>query len=224
MGEDPKNVFVTGSLALDNMKKMKYFSKKYIENNLNFKFGKKNIIFTLHPETLGNNILQKKIKPILKNLKKLKDTKIIFTIPNVDMGNKYIYKAIKDFTKKNKVNSILVKSMGQELYFSVLKFVDLVIGNSSSGIIEVPSFNIPTINIGNRQRGRLKSKSVIDYDFTKDNFEQKLKKGLSKSFIKKIYKNKNPYYKKNSTKLMISLMKKINFSNGTQKEFYEKKN
>lgn len=222
MGEDPKSVHTLGSLAINNLKKIKFFSKKEIEKQLNFKFDKKNIIFTLHPETLGNNKLEKKIKPILEILKRLKNTKIIFTMPNIDVGNKKIFKTIYDFNKFNKKKSILIKSMGQKLYFSTLKLVDLVIGNSSSGIIEVPSFNIPSINLGKRQLGRISSKSVIHCKFDKKEFERKLKISLSKNFIKKINNMKNPYFKKNTVKNMIKLMKRINFKKGTQKIFYEK--
>ena len=224
MGEDPRNVHITGSLALDNMTKMKLFSKKELEKKLKIKFKNKNIIITLHPETLGKNISKKKISIILESLKKMNDTKFIFTLPNIDMGNNYIFNTIKEFIKKNKQNSLMVKSMGQQLYFSSLKFVDLVIGNSSSGIIEVPSFGIPSINLGDRQLGRLKSPSVIDCKFEKKEFEKKLEKALSKKFINKLCNNTNPYFKKNTIKIMINLMKKINFDKETQKKFYEKKN
>ena len=224
MGENPKNIFVTGSLALDNLKKTKFFTRSHIEKTLKFKLGDKNIIFTIHPETIGNNNLSKYLNGILNSLKKLKNTKIIFTMSNIDMGNKVIHQTIKNFVEKNKSTSIIVKSLGQQLYFSILKFTDLVIGNSSSGIIEVPSFKIPTINIGNRQSGRLKPKSVIDFDLKKDNFEKKLYKSLSKKFRKNIKKIKNPYFKKDTAKKMTSIMKKIDFSKGTQKVFYEKKN
>ena len=223
MGEDPKSIHVTGSLALDNMTKIKLFSKKEVEKKLNFKFRNKNIIVTLHPETLGKNISKAKIITILKVLEKLKDTKLIFTLPNIDMGNKYIFKTIKEFIKKNK-NSLMVKSMGQQLYFSSLKFVDLVVGNSSSGIIEAPSFGIPTINLGDRQSGRLKSSSVIDCKFKKKEFEKKLEKALSKKFINRFCNKINPYFKKNTAEIMINLMKKINFNQETKKKFYEKKN
>ena len=113
--------------------------------------------------------------------------------------------------------------MGQKLYFSTLKFIDLVIGNSSSGIIEVPSFNIPSINLGKRQLGRISPNSVIHCKFDKKEFERKLKISLSKNFTKKINKMKNPYFRKNTIKNMIKIMKRINFEKGIQKIFYENK-
>lgn len=224
MGEEPKNVFTLGSLSLENMTKIKYLKKNEIEKKLNFKFDEKNLIITFHPETLGNTDLVQKIDNVLNSIGRLKKTKIIFTMPNVDMGNMDIYKKLNNFVKKNKSKSILIKSMGQRLYFSTLKYIDVVIGNSSSGIIEVPSFRIPTINLGKRQAGRLKSISVIDSSFSKKDFEKNLKKSLSKKFKQKIKIMKNPYYKKNTINKMIKILKKIKFNKGTEKKFYEKKN
>lgn len=114
--------------------------------------------------------------------------------------------------------------MGQRLYFSTLKHVDVVIGNSSSGIVEAPSFKIPTINLGKRQSGRLKSRSIINCSFDSLKFESALKKSLSKSFKRKVIKFKNPYFKPNTIKNMLKILKKIKFKNSTQKLFYAKKN
>ncbi len=222
MGEDPKTIYTLGSLALDNMKNIRYFSKKEIEKKLNFKFDEKNLLFTLHPETLGKKELINNIDLILKELAKLKKTKIIFTMPNVDMGNIDIFKKLQKFVKRNKTKSLIIKSMGQQLYFSSLNHVDVVIGNSSSGVIEVPSFGVPTINLGKRQLGRLKPKSVLNCDFNSKKFRQCLNKSFSKSFKKKINKMKNPYYKPNTIKNMLKILKKINLTKGTQKIFYEK--
>ena len=222
MGEDPKSIYTLGSLALDNMKKIKYLSKKEIEKKLNFKFDETNLLVTIHPETLGKTELINNIDSILKKLTKLKKTKIIFTMPNVDMGNINIFNKLKKFVRKNKSKSLLLKSMGQQLYFSSLNHIDVVIGNSSSGIIEAPSFRVPTINLGKRQLGRLKPKSVINCDFNSKKFEKSLKKSLSKRFKRKINKMQNPYYKPNTINNMLKILKKIKLKNGTQKIFYEK--
>ncbi len=224
MGENPKNIYTLGSLALENMSRIKYFSKKEVEKLLNFKFGKKNLIITIHPETLGNKDLINNLGPILEKLENFRNIKIIFTIPNIDMGNLEILDKIKKFVKKNKTKSLLLKSMGQRLYFSTLKHIDVVVGNSSSGIIEAPSFKIPTINLGKRQLGRLKPRSVINCSFDSKKFESALKKCLSKSYKKKIIKFKNPYFKPNTIKNMLKILKNIDFKNSTQKLFYAKKN
>ena len=108
------------------------------------------------------------------------------------------------------------------MYFSILKYCRAVVGNSSSGVIEVPSFNIPTINIGERQSGRIKAKSVVDCKNNIKSFNDALNKSLSKSFLKKIKLAKNPYYKKNCSTKLISILKKIHIKNETKKKFYEK--
>ena len=125
-------------------------------------------------------------------------------------------------TKKNKKNIFFKKSLGKKMYFSILKNCRAVIGNSSSGVIEVPSFNIPSINIGDRQSGRIKAKSVIDCKNNIKSFKYALNKSLNRSFLKKIKLSKNPYYKKNSSTKLINILKRINIKNETEKKFYEK--
>lgn len=223
MGENPQNVFTVGSLALDNLSKMKFYSKQLMEEKLKFKFAKKNILATFHPETLEKDNFLKKVNLVLKNFEKLKNTKIIFTSPNADMGNSIILKRLKEYVKKNKSKCLLVKSLGQKLYFSILKHVNIVVGNSSSGIIEVPSFKIPTIDLGTRQLGRLKPKSVISCDFNSINFKKSLTRSFSLKFKKKIKNIKNPYFKKHTAKNILNILKKLNFRSGNKKIFYDKK-
>jgi len=222
MGEDPKKIFDIGSLGVENLKTINFFKKKEIEKKLNTKLFKNNLLITFHPETIGNGKLIKNIESFLNHLKKIKDTKLIFTAPNVDMGSNHIFKKINIFVKLNPKNTIFVRSLGQKLYFSLIKYCNLVVGNSSSGIIEIPSFGKPSINIGNRQLGRIKAKSVIDCKINLKDFKFALKKGLSKSFNKKIKKIKNPYYKKNTSEQLITILKKLKLNNVTGKKFYGK--
>ena len=140
------------------------------------------------------------------------------------MGNSKIFNKIISISKKNKKNIIFKKSLGKKMYFSILKHCRIVIGNSSSGVIEVPSFNIPTINIGDRQSGRIKAKSVIDCKNDIKSFKLALNKSLSKSFLREIKFSKNPYYKKNCSKNLINILKRIKIKNETAKKFYEKQN
>ena len=138
------------------------------------------------------------------------------------MGNKKILDEIKIFAKKNKNKVFIKKSLGQKMYFSILKFCKAVIGNSSSGIIEAPSFKIPTINIGERQSGRIKASSIIDSKNNKKDFTRALNKSNSPLFLRKIKKIENPYLKKNSAHNLITILEKIDLSKGTKKKFYEK--
>lgn len=201
MGENPKYVFNYGSLSSETMSYMKFISKQSLEKKFNFKFKDKNFIVTIHPETLGN-INKKKIKLIFQVFKKFQDVLFIFTSSNQDENGDLINSEIKKFVKKNK-NMVFIKSFGQENYFSILKIVDGVIGNSSSGIHEAPSFRIGTLNLGARQAGRLSLNSIIDSDFIAYKIEKGIKKILSKKFKKDILKIKNPYFKKNTSSLII---------------------
>ena len=143
---------------------------------------------------------------------------------NADTEGRTIIKQIKRFVRENKNRSCCFTSLGQLNYLSLLQYVDGVVGNSSSGIIEAPSFKIPTINLGKRQLGRLKPKSVINCSFDSQKFESALKMCLSKNYKRKITKYKNPYFKSNTIKNMLKILKSVNFKNSTQKLFYAKKN
>ena len=220
MGEDPSTVFCVGSLSLNNLKQMKLFSRSYINSLLNFKNNNDYIMVSFHPETIGNKSNQI-FKNLLTSLGSLKKTNIIFTKANADPESQFINLMIDEFVQKNKNNSRSFISMGKKHYFSAMKYSLLLIGNSSSGIIEAPSLNLPAINIGTRQKGRVRSESVID---CKDDV-----KSISKTINvvldnrrKNMYKNlNNPYYKNQTIRKSIDVLfknlKKINL----QKKFYD---
>lgn len=221
LGEPKENVFYTGALFADRLKEIKYLTKDQIQNKLNFKFLKRNFIVTFHPETTTNDIQQKDFRKLLSVLSEQKETMIIFTMPNADSGNSKLNQLIKNFVKNNPLNSIYSISLGQQLYFSVLKFIDICIGNSSSGIIEVPYFKKPTINIGSRQKGREQASSIINCDATKHAINNAINLSYSKKFKKKLLSNNSYVYKSiNTTKKMISIINKINLNkNNTSKKF-----
>ena len=162
LGEDPKRVFKVGSLGVENIKKFELLTKEELEKAINFKFNLKNILVTFHSVTLENNTSKKQFQELLNALDEMKNTNIIFTKTNSDINGRVINSMIKDYVSKNLHKSIVITSMGQKNYLSALQYVDAVVGNSSSGIIEAPSFKIATINIGDRQKGRIKAKSVLD--------------------------------------------------------------
>ncbi len=222
MGENPKSIFVIGSLGVENLKKITFYRKDEIEKKIKTRLFKNNFLITFHPETLGKSKLTENLNKFLNCMKKVKNTKFIFTAPNADMGNAKIFKILKKFVKLNKHKSLLVDSLGHKLYLSLANNCNLVIGNSSSGIIEIPSLNIPSINIGRRQDGRIKSNSVIDCNISLKSFEAALKKGLSKKFRNSLKKNANPYYKRNSCKNLIKILKGIKLDINSGKKFYEK--
>lgn len=221
LGENPKMIFNVGSLGIEALKNNKALNKKTLEKKLGIKFRKKNLLITFHPETIHDEKTNlKNLKIFLDSLKGLKDTSLIFTAPGADTYYKLIFKQLKNFTKKN-TQAYFFKSLGHEKYFSICKNVDLMIGNSSSGIIEMPTLNKWTINLGNRQTGRVKAKSVIDIKFKKIQIKKILNKLLfqkNNSFLKKI---KNPYDNGNSSDKIINIIKKVNLSRICYKKFYD---
>ena len=220
LGEHPSRVFNVGNLINDSIAKLIFSSKLSLENKYKFVFNKKNLLITFHPVTNEPNSSKKYIKEILKSLKKYSDIFFIFTSPNSDLGSNDIVKEIKLFIKINN-NSIFISSLGHKDYLSTLLHVDAVIGNSSSGLTEVPFFNIPTINLGDRQEGRYLEKTVINC---------KINANLIIKSINKVYKNKNKYRKsyllstKSTSKKIVSILENFKLKKNFKKKFYDLKN
>ncbi len=220
LGESPKNIFVVGGLGIDGISKTKFIKKNELEKKFNIKFKKNNFLVTYHPETINKNLAFKQIKILLNSLAKLKDTSLIFTKPGADTESIIITKEIKRFIKRKK-NMYFFNSLGQQNFLSVLKIVDGMIGNSSSGLLEMPYFKKGTINIGSRQSGRLLSKSVINIDMKKNQILKAVSKILSKKFNKKIKTLKNPYGSPGASNRIIKILKKINLNKIKEKRFFD---
>ncbi len=221
LGENHKYVFNVGGLGVEAINKTKLLSKKSLEKELGLKFMKKNLLITYHPVTfLDYKESINEIQELLKALSELKDTLQIFTMPNADPGNDYIFKAINKYVKNNKY-AFSFASLGQLKYYSCLEQMDALIGNSSSGILEAPSFNIATINIGDRQKGRLESKSVISIKANYKLILKSINKIYSKKFIEILKTNKNPYGNGESSKKIVEILKNINFDSLLKKNFYD---
>lgn len=221
LGEDPSSVYNFGSPAIDNIYNLKLIDKKSLEKIINFKISDKCFIITFHPVTLENSSAENQFRELLFVLKKFNNYKLIFTYPNADPEGRIIIKMIEEFISQNPSQSISSKSLGQIKYFSILKHVTLVIGNSSSGLIEVPSFRIPTINIGDRQKGRIKAKSVIDCSPNKKSIEQAINKGISKHFQEGLKKLKNPYGEKGASKKIVKQLENVKIDKDLlKKKFY----
>ena len=219
LGENPKNVHVVGGLGIDSLKKTKLLSKKELEKKFNFKFKKKNFIVCFHPETSSKISPKKQISEVLSAFKKLEDTLIIFTMPGADLGNYIINKEIKKFVKTNK-DSFFYKSLGQKNYFSLLGQVDAIIGNSSSGILEMPYFQKATINLGTRQLGRLSSKSIINVGRKKKEIENSLKKISSPGFNKIVIKQRKIFWRWWDIQTNYKIIKKIKYEKSISKKIF----
>ena len=218
LGEEPWRVFNVGEIGLIGMKDG-LLSKEEFEKSINFKLNKKNILVTFHPETLNSNS-EKDFEEILKALDKLKDTNIIFTKANADSGGRIINKMIDEFVKTHK-NSIVFTSLGRKRYLSALQYVDIVLGNSSSGLVEVSSFQKATINIGNRQKGRIKAKSVIDVKANEKDILKAIVLVYSNEFQEKLKNVVNPYVGETSLDEILIIMKNFDKNKLLNKRFFD---
>jgi UDP-hydrolysing UDP-N-acetyl-D-glucosamine 2-epimerase len=190
MGEDPIRVFNTGAPGVDNIVNLKLLSKSELEKALNWKLSTNCALFTYHPVTLKDIDIASDIDSIIKTLESF-NFNVLFTYANADYGGTIINQKIENFCKQNSDKYKVFKSLGQVKYLSSLKCVNLLIGNSSSGIIESASFNKPFVNIGDRQKGRIKNANVIDCKII--NLEDSIKLALSNKFRKKINNIHNVY-------------------------------
>ena len=207
MKNNKKFIYNVGSLSVENIFQDNFFKQSFLEKKFNIKIKKKNILVTFHPITNSRIYSLKYLKNIFKAIKTFKDIQFIFTSPAPDPGNKKFIESINIENKKNN-NIVFVKSFGRKYYFSIVNKVDAVMGNSSSGIIEIPSFKIPTINIGNRQEGRELCSSIVNSSYSTRDIEKNIKYIFQSSFKKKIMKSKNIFYKKNTLRNIITNLKK----------------
>lgn len=224
LGEQPDKVFNVGNLCIDNVKKVLPVSKAELESFLDFDLEKfeRNILVTLHPETTYGD--QRALNDIFFDaLSNLNDVGIIITYPNHDAGGDTIIESILK-VKSESPHSICVReSLGMRRYHSLLRYVDAVVGNSSSGITEVPSYGIPTIDIGSRQQGRIRAYSVINVGYESDDIQRALKLALSDDFKHKCQEVKNPYGEGDSAEKIVNILKSIKLKGLIKKEFYDAK-
>lgn len=223
LGENPSRVFNVGAIGIESINELELLSKSELEKHINFKFGEQTASVTFHPVTLESGTSEDQFKELLNTLDKFKDLKIIFTKSNSDTDGRVVNKMIDDYVNNNIDKAIAFTSMGQLKYLSSLQYVDLVIGNSSSGIIEVPSFEIPTVNIGDRQKGRIQAETVINCRPLEDEIYASIETGLSDEFKEKIKDIKNPYGEGNVSKSIIKILKEYFLlkDKNIKKKFYD---
>ena len=220
MGEQPSRVFDVGSLGVENIKAVPLMTKDELEASLDFKIDTQTILVTYHPVTLGGDPA-KDIREFLDALDQFKDLKVIFTMPNSDTGRDAIALAVENYVEKHSNSAKAYTSLGLRRYLSTLQFVKAAVGNSSSGIIEVPSFGIPTLNIGDRQKGRLASKSVVNCGTSKDEVIAGLKLCLSEEMQKAAKTYENPYAKPDTANLIYQELKNGELAGLNLKTFYD---
>ncbi|WP_353663234.1 UDP-N-acetylglucosamine 2-epimerase [Hydrogenimonas sp. SS33] len=216
MGENPAKVFTVGAPGLDNILSLPLPSKEELEESLQWHFGEKTVLFTYHPVTLSSVDTSKEIHDILLALERT-GYSVLFTYANADEGGHIINEAIEKFCHMNPEKYKVVKNLGQKRYLAAMKYADILVGNTSSGIIEAASFKKPVVNIGDRQRGRLRNDNTIDCK--PHEVEQAVTKALSADFLKKCATSTNVYGDGHASERIVEILEKADLS--TVKSFYE---
>ncbi|MCP4670887.1 MAG: UDP-N-acetylglucosamine 2-epimerase (hydrolyzing), partial [Desulfobacula sp.] len=219
MGEFPGQVHNVGSLGVENIRNLKLMELKELESSIGFKLDKPFFLITFHPVTLENNCSSEQFGQLLEALDQYPSHKFIFTGSNADMGGRRINQMQNDYMQKHRDQCLVVQSLGNLKYLSAMKFCNAVIGNSSSGIIEAPALKVPTINIGDRQKGRVRTQSIMDCEPLKKSILKALKK-ISDSCFQIDIKNMDiPFDKPDTAKMIKNMLQKADLNNILKKEF-----
>ena len=223
LGEQPEHVFLVGGLGVDNMQRLQLLDRAALEADLGFNFSTKNLLITFHPVTLEASTAVTQMQALLSALSELDDTQLIFTMPNADTDGRALIKMVEIFVSQHS-NAHAFKSLGQLLYLSCIEQVDGVVGNSSSGLLEVPSFKKGTINIGDRQCGRLQADSVINCEPNQKSISDGINILYSPKFQANLSKVQNPYGEGGASEEIVNTLKIINIKNIVKKTFYDLSN
>jgi GDP/UDP-N,N'-diacetylbacillosamine 2-epimerase (hydrolysing) len=220
LGEQPDRVFLVGGLGIDNIKRLSLLDRKQLELSIDFSFKKKNLLITFHPVTLEKETATDQMAELLSALSELQDTGLIFTLPNADTDGRKLIKMVDTFVA-NHSNARAYTSLGQLRYLSCIAQVDGVVGNSSSGLIEVPCFRKGTINIGDRQRGRLQASSVINSEPNKLAIRSALQHLYSAEFQMTLKEVRNPYGEGGASEKIVATVKDAMLDGILKKRFYD---
>ncbi len=221
LGEHPTRVFNVGGLGIDNIKKLKLLSKEEFEKSIDFKLNKKNILVTFHPVTLEKSTAKEQFQNLLNVIDTLEDTNIIFTKANSDTDGRVINSMIDAYVQNNSHKSVGFTSLGQLRYLSALQYVDAMVGNSSSGLLEAPTFKIGTINIGDRQKGRMMADSVMSCNSDMKSISATFEKLYTDKFNIILSNSINPYGDGGASKKIKNIIKTINLNEFLKKSFYD---
>ena len=223
LGENPERVFYVGALGVENIKKINLMTKEELERSIHFEIDENTVVVTYHPVTLENNTVEEQFLNLLKVLDRNPKIRMIFTKANADTNGRIVNELIDKYAAQNSERACAFMSLGQKRYLSALKYCRIVIGNSSSGIIEAPSFGKPIINIGDRQKGRICADSVINCGYTQQEIQQAMETALTEEFENKARKCRNPYEKENTAANIISVIKDylLNDKIKLKKGFYD---
>jgi len=221
LGEDPARVWDVGGFGLDSIANVDLLSRVEVEDNLNISLGDKSLLVTFHPETIPDAVPEQQLEELLFALGQV-SAAIVFTMPNADNKNRILRAMIEDFVQQQRGRAVVHASLGQQLYLSTLAEVNAVVGNSSSGLIEAPAFGKGTVNIGRRQDGRLRAKSVVDCKAHRSDIADAIERVLDPSFQAKITGQQNPYGSGGASAKTVSIIEKwFNHETSISKRFHD---
>ena len=220
LGENPKNVYLVGGVGIDSIKNLPLLSKEDLENQLGIKLDTKSLLITFHPVTLDSESPEQQMKELLAALSHLHDTTLIFTMPNADTGGRVLIDMIEKFVGQNK-NAKVFTSLGQLKYLSCISHVDGVVGNSSSGLTEVPTFRKGTINVGDRQLGRIQASSVINCEPKEKDIKRAIEALYSLDFKSNLADTTNPYGEGGASAKIVKVLKEASLEGIVKKTFYD---
>lgn len=222
MGEQPDRVFTVGEVGLDNLQRIELLSLDAFEQSIEKKLDNKNLLITYHPETTKDKLeVEHDFRELLSSLDATENTLLIFTKANADVGGRLINKMIDDYVAANQNKAIEFSSLGQLRYLSALQYVDAVVGNSSSGIVEAPSFKVATINIGDRQKGRIRASSTQDVNMCQQEITKAINNLYTEDMIDLLKTVVNPYSKGNSSANITNVLKNYDLIKLKTKKFYD---
>ena len=220
LGENPKNVYLVGGVGIDSIKNLPLLNREELEAQLGIEFGAKSLLITFHPVTLDSESPEQQMKELLAALSHLHDTTLIFTMPNADTGGRTLIKMIEEFIGQNK-NATMFVSLGQLKYLSCVAHIDGVVGNSSSGLTEVPTFKKGTINVGDRQLGRLQATSVINCEPLEKDIRRAIEDLYSLDFQSKLAATKNPYGEGGASAKVVRALREASLDGIVRKTFHD---
>lgn len=222
LGEQPDRVYNVGALGVENVKNVNLLRKEELEKQIGVQFSVPTILVTYHPVTLETATAEEQFAAILSVIDAYKELFVIFTKANADAEGRTINQMIDEYVVQNADRCVAYTSLGQICYLSALQYVDVVLGNSSSGLVEVPAFHIPTVNIGDRQRGRVCADSVIHCNNSVDEIKDALQLALSDQMRQRVAKVDNPYEKEGtSDKIVETICDALEYGIEIKKSFYD---
>ncbi len=221
LGESPDRVFNVGALGVENIKQVPCLSKEELEQSLGLALGEKSFLVTFHPVTLENSTAEEQCRRLLEALEAYPDYRLVFTLPNSDTDGRVIIRLVNEFVQRHPERSVVFPSLGLQRYLSALRYVTAVVGNSSSGILEVPSFGIPTLDIGDRQKGRIAAPSVVHCGVIGEAIREGLAQVTSRSVREAARTVTNPYEKAGTARQITEVLRSFPLESLVRKSFYD---